>query len=69
MAAELRPRLQKRLLAVSEELMRLLERLDSIAVGQSGEAARRRRKAVVTAINEQMDRADRLRERLGEMGA
>ncbi|XP_043197445.1 uncharacterized protein LOC122367953 [Amphibalanus amphitrite] len=69
MAAEVRPKLEKRLLTVSEELMRLLERLDSISVGQSSESARRKRKAVVTAINAQMDRADKLKEKLAEIGS
>ena len=68
-AAEVRPKLEKRLLTVSEELMRLLERLDSISVGQSAESTRRKRKAVVTAINAQMDRADRLKEALAELGS
>ena len=67
MSAEVRAKLRKRLLTVSEDLMRLLERLDSISVGQCAEAVRRRRKAVATAINAQMDRADRLKEKLGEM--
>ena len=69
MTAEVVPKLQKRLLTVSEELMRLLERLDSISVGQSAESVRRKRKAVVTAINAQMDRADRLKEKLADVGS
>ena len=68
MTSEVRPRLEKRLLAVCEELMRLLERLDSIQVGQDAESARRKRKAVATAINAQLDRADKLKETLAELG-
>lgn len=62
LAGEARTKLERRLLGVSEELMRLLERLD--AVSATSQEARRRRKAVVTAVNAQMDRAEAMRAKL-----
>ncbi|XP_037083782.1 BAG family molecular chaperone regulator 1-like [Pollicipes pollicipes] len=67
--SETRGRLERRLAAVSEELMRLLERLDALSVQQSAPEVRRKRKAVVTAISTQMDRADAVRAALAERGS
>ena len=56
--------IDKDIISITEFFMKMLEKLDSMAIGQEFKVAREKRKGLVKDIQKQLDRADVLRSRL-----
>ena len=56
--------IDKEIMVTTEFFMKLLEKLDGMAIGQEHKVARERKKNLVKEIQKQLDRADVLRSRL-----
>jgi len=60
-------KIQKRLRGSSEELMRMMESLDSISLTEDQQECRTKRKAVIQRINRTMDRNDCLLHKVADL--
>ncbi|XP_076056462.1 BAG family molecular chaperone regulator 1-like isoform X2 [Oratosquilla oratoria] len=64
---EAKAKLSKRLLGVTEELMRMLEELDGLSIQEDHSAARQKRKTVVKRIQQLMDRTDQVQDNVKQL--